>query len=152
MYEEENIEPDFMKRKNVNPFKTPDSYFDSLEDRIMGGIEHRAKTKTTSAKMLQFLKPALGLAASFAMVYLLVYYPINTFLLKPTAQIIPTESAISDTFEAYSMSFSLIDENSLVNTLFGDETNTTAEISQDEVLAYLSSGMNDVEIYSAIQN
>jgi len=152
MYEEENIEPNFKKRDKVNPFQTPEFYFDSLEDRIIGGIEHTAKTKTTSAKIFQLLKPALGLVASFSIVYLLVYYPINTFLLKPTAKITPTESIVSDSFEAYSLNFSLIDENSLLNTILGDEPNTASEINPDEVLAYLSTGMNDLEIYSAIQN
>jgi len=53
MYEEENIEPEFMKRDKTNPFRTPDRYFDSLGDRIMGEIRHPAKSKTTSTQSNQ---------------------------------------------------------------------------------------------------
>jgi len=141
-----------MKRPKKNPFRTPEFYFDSIEDRIMGDIEYRVKKKTPSSKIFLFLKPALGLAASFALIYLLVYYPINNLLLKNTAQVVVADSTAHDLFEAYAPSFSLIDENSLVNAIFSDETSNVSEINEDEMLAYLSSGMNDIEIYSEIQN
>lgn len=146
MYEKENIEPEFMKRPRTNPFRTPDRYFDSIEDRIMGGIEHAAKKKTASSKVFQILKPVLGLAASFALVYVLVYYPINTFLIKDTAKTAITDSSAFDWLDAYT-----IDESTLVNTIFSDETSQASETNPDEMLAYLSSGLNDIEIYSEIQ-
>ena len=152
MYEEENIEPDFLKRPKTNPFRTPDYYFESLEDRIMGNIEDKAKKKSSSARLIQFLKPALGLAASFTLVYLLVYYPINTFLLKPTAETTITDTVTSDLLTDYSINLASIDENSLINAIFSDETNNLAETNPDELLAYLSTGLNDVEIYTEIQN
>jgi len=152
MYEEENIEPDFLKRPKTNPFRTPDYYFESLEDRIMGNIEDKAKKKSSSARLIQFLKPALGLAASFTLVYLLVYYPINTFLLKPTAETTITDTITSDLLTDYSINLASIDENSLINAIFSDETNNLAETNPDELLAYLSAGLNDVEIYTEIQN
>ncbi|MFA5326199.1 MAG: hypothetical protein WC384_00270 [Prolixibacteraceae bacterium] len=153
MYEEDKTEPDFMNRNRENPFQTPDHYFDSLEDRIMGRIEHSTKKKTSASRVYLMLKPALGLAASFALVYLLVYYPINTFLLKDN--VIKTEVAgitKPDPLDGYSLNFSLIDENSLVNAIFADDATSAPEINPDEVLAYLTTGSNDIEIYSAIQN
>jgi hypothetical protein len=152
MYEEENIEPDFLKRPKTNPFRTPDYYFESLEDRIMGNIEDKAKEKSSSAKIIQFMKPALGLAASFTLVYLLVYYPINTFLLKDNTKTAVNTTAPADLLNDYSINLTSIDENSLVDAIFSDETNNIAETNPDEFLAYLSSGLNDVEIYSEIQN
>lgn len=152
MYEEENIEPDFLKRPKTNPFRTPDYYFESLEDRIMGNIEDKAKKKSSPARLIQFLKPALGLAASFTLVYLLVYYPINTFLLKPTAETTIADTITSDLLTNYSINLASIDENSLINAIFSDETNNLAETNPDELLAYLSTGLNDVEIYTEIQN
>jgi hypothetical protein len=151
MYEEENIESEFMKRPKTNPFQTPDHYFDSLEDRIMNEIKHTAKTRSTSARIIQLLKPALGLAASITLVYLLVYYPINRFFPKNT---IKSEVAATTTLylnDDSTLNVSFIDENSLVNAIFTDETTNKTEINPDEMLAYLSSGMNDLEIYSEIQ-
>lgn len=152
MHEEEYIEPDFLKRQKTNPFKTPDYYFESLEDRIMGNIEYQHKKKSSSFKIIQFMKPALGLAASFTLVYLLVYYPINTFLLKDNTKTAVSTTAPADLLNDYSINLTSIDENSLVDAIFSDETNNIAETNPDEFLAYLSSGLNDVEIYSEIQN
>lgn len=152
MYEEKEIIPEFEEMGNSNPFRTPEGYFGSIEDRIMGKITDTAKPKNTSAVIMRFLKPALGLAASFTLVYLLVYYPINSLLHKETAKTEVSDSASSDPFDAYSLSFSMVDESTLINTLFSDETNSTYEINTDDLLAYLSSGMNEFEIYSEIQN
>jgi len=152
MYEEGNIEPEFMKRGKPNPFRTPDRYFDSIEDRIMGVIKHSAKSKTTFNKVIQFLKPALGLAASFTLVFILGYYSINHFLpkgmIKSEVAVITSTSTVDDS----TLNFSSIDDNTLINAIFSDETSNVSEIKPDDMLAYLSSGMNEVEIYSEIQN
>jgi len=152
MYEEENIEPEFLKRPRKSPFQTPDHYFDSIEDRVMGALDHEKKNKTTSSKVFQLLKPALGLAASFTLVYMLAYYPIKYFSSKEIAKTETTDITSHDTMDAYSLAVSLTDENSLVYAISDDDKTTLAEINPDEVLAYLSSDMNDVEIYSEIQN
>lgn len=152
MYEEENIESEFMKRGKTNPFRTPDRYFDSVEDRIMGEIKHSAKNKTTSAKVIRLLKPVLGLAASFTLVYILVYYPINHFLPGGSEN---SNIAVSDSapmVDDSTLNFSSIDENTLVNAIFSDKKSNISQINQDDMLAYLSSGLNEVEIYSEIQN
>jgi hypothetical protein len=151
MYEEEQIEPKFRKRPE-NPFRTPDRYFDSMEDRIMDGIKHSEKTKTKSSRLIHLMKPALSLVASFALVYLLVYYPINHFLPKNVVKTAQTETSNTDFPEAYSLSFASLDENSLFTTISSDDASSTSQINPDELLAYLSTGSNDIEIYSEIQN
>lgn len=152
MYEEENIEPEFMKRPEKKPFRTPDHYFETLEDRVMANVEYQIQKKTSSNKLILFLKPALGLAASFALVYLLVYYPINTFLIKDTAQTQITDTTASSIIDLYTLNLTQVDENTFINLLFADDTDQAAGINPDEFLAYLSTGMNDIEIYSEIQN
>jgi hypothetical protein len=152
MHEEKNIEPEFLKRPKTNPFKTPDYYFESLEDRIMGNIEYQDKKKTRSSRVIQFLKPALGLAASFTLIYLLVYYPINTFLLKDSVKTEISANGSSDSLDRYLYSIAAIDESSLISAIFSDETNDLTESAPDEILAYLSSGNNDIKIYTEIQN
>ena len=152
MYEEDKIEPDFLNRPKTNPFKTPDYYFDSMEDRIMAGIKQSARPKNNSAKIIQLMKPALGLAASFALIYLLVYYPINVLILKTASKTEIAQSSSTDLFDNYSFHFGSIDDNTLADVIFSDETSNDSLTSPDELLAYLSSGLNDVEIYSEIQN
>jgi hypothetical protein len=156
MYEEDYTEPEFMKRTKANPFRTPDNYFDSIEDSIMSRIQSKAKKKTYTTKIIQLLKPVLGVAASLTIIYLLVYHPVNHLLPKSMVKSDTkdtTSAANLDLTDAYALNISMADENSLVNAIFGNETTTTlAEINPDEVLAYLSNDMNDVEIYSEIQN
>ena len=155
MYEEENIEPEFLKRSKNSPFRTPDHYFDSIEDRVMGSIKEVEKKQriSSSRKLYLILKPVLGIAASLLVVYLLVSYPIKHFSTKSSlVKSELTDTTSNDTMNAYSLNISLIDENSLVNTIFGDDPITPPAINQDELLAYLSTEMTDLEIYSEIQN
>ena len=154
MYEEENIEPEFLKRNKTQPFRTPDHYFDSIEDRVMGSIHHEAKKKTTSGpgKIYQMLKPVLALAASFALIFMLAYYPIKYFTPQSIVKSETIDSTSSDGMDAYSLNVALIDEPSLIDVIFRDESSTQQELNPDEVLAYLSTEMTDLEIYTEIQN
>lgn len=151
MYEEDHIEPDFAKRSQ-NPFRTPDNYFESLEERIMGNIKVPTMKKSSSTQIIRFLKPVVGIAASLTLIFMLGYYSINTFMLKDTATTELTDPDSTDLLNDYFINISSIDENSLMDAIFTDETNVFAETNPDEFLAYLSTGLNDVEIYSEIQN
>lgn len=154
MYQEENTEPEFLKRPSKNPFRTPDHYFDSIEDRVMGSIKNEAKKESISGskKIYRLLKPVLGIAASLVLIYLLATNPIKHFSTKGNlAKSASTDTTSGDTMDAYSLNLSLIDENSLMNTIFGDDSAKPSEINRDEVLAYLSTDMTDLEIYSEIQ-
>ncbi len=152
MYEEENIEPEFLKRGKKNPFRTPDGYFDSVEDRIMEGILHSNNTKSTSVRIVKFIKPALGLAASLLLVGLLVYSPVKTLLLKNSTKSEIVQSSPTDLLDNDSFDLGSIDENNLASAIFTDEISNVSAENSDELLAYLCSGLNDVEIYSEIQN
>lgn len=154
MYEEENIEPEFLKRSKKNPFRTPDHYFDSIEDRVMGQIEYEAKNKTISGsrKIYQLLKPVLGLAASFALIVMLAYYPLKYFSPKSMVQSQSIDSSATDKMDPYSLHIAMIDESAFLNALFGEEEPTGTELNPDELLAYLSTEMTDLEIYVEIQH
>lgn len=151
MYEEEYTEPEFQKRPKKNPFQTPDHYFDSIEDRIMAGIQQEAKKTTTTTKVIQLLKPILGLAACFSIVYLLAYYPIH-MQTKSIVKAEATDTTSSSLLDNYAFNISFVDENSLVNAIFNDEKADSTKVNPDELLAYLSSQMTDLDIYSEIQN
>ena len=154
MYEEENIESEFLKRPKRNPFQTPENYFDSIEERVMHRIQQEENNKRFSGtgKMYRLLRPALGLAASLALVFVLVYYPINYFSSEKLVKTETTDTTFNEVNDFYTTAISVIDESSLVEALTNEEQTAQEEINPDEVLAYLSADMNDVEIYSEIQN
>ncbi len=98
------------------------------------------------------MKPVLSIAASLSLVYLLVYYPINHFRPQSSVQTAQTSTNSSDIPEAYSLSFLSVDENTLFNTITADNTSSSSKINPDDLVAYLSTGTNDVQLYSEIQN
>lgn len=149
MYKEENIKPNFMKGPGTNPFRTPVGYFDSLEDEVMNKIQLPAKKKTTSDRIIRILKPVVGIAASLVLVYLLTNHQFGQNNNSKVASTITLSQEEDST-----LTFSLIDEITLVNAMFADEEEESpvADINPDDMLAYLSSGLNEVEIYSEIQN
>jgi len=146
--EEENIEPEFLKRPGTNPFRTPEGYFDSIEDRIMREIQLPEKKKPITSGILRILKPVMGIAAMLTLVFLLVNNPFTKNTSNTEVSYALTPSVTDDS----TFNFSLIDESTLVNAIFSDEESAVADINPDEMLAYLSSGLNEVEIYSEIQN
>ena len=148
MYKEENKKPEFGKRHEANPFRTPEGYFDSIEDRIMSRIQSSEKKKTVTSKIIRILKPVVGIAACLTVVYFLTNYPHIRNNSNSNVASTYTLTQKDDSI----LNFSLIDESTLVNAIFSDDENTVADINPDDMLAYLSSRMNEVEIYSEIQN
>ena len=61
-------------------------------------------------------------------------------------------SAISTVKDDSTLNFSLIDESTLVNAIFSDDNSNSTDINSEDMLAYLSSGLNEVQIFSEIQN
>lgn len=132
-----------------NPFDVPQGYFESLEDRIGARIEDEVAFKSPGQKVIQMLKPILGLAASFAIAFLLIYYPLGKFIPKFMAKSdTQTEESL---FELEFIENTLfIDENTLLQTLSATETST--EFESDEIINLLSSELNDYQIYAEIIN
>lgn len=61
-----------------NPFGTPDGYFEQFPDRILDRIEAEENQHSTKGLVIRYLKPVLALAASFAIIFMLVYLPVKT--------------------------------------------------------------------------
>lgn len=141
-----------MKRLKSNPFRTPDHYFDSIEDRIIVHIETLTKKKSSSGRVIQFLKPVLGIAASLSIVYLLVYSPFRPLDKKGIVKSEIATTTSSDLIDDSTLNLFSVDENTLVDAIFSDENSDVPEINPDEMFAYLSSGLNEVQIYSEIPN
>jgi hypothetical protein len=151
MYEEEKIEPEFLKRLEKNPFRTPEGYFDTIEDRIVERLEPSIRKKTTTYRIVRFIKPVIGIAASLLLVYLLVKSPANVDNIQQSTNVSTTESTSTDLLDFFQLNLGTVDDNVLANAIFSDDSNV-ARLDSAEVFAYLSSDLNEIEIYSEIQN
>lgn len=63
----------------TNPFKTPEGYFDTLTDRIMNQVDLQENKGKSKHGIIRYLKPALAMAASFVIVFMLVYFPVKSW-------------------------------------------------------------------------
>ncbi len=143
MEELKNIAPELSKLKKENAFGTPNHYFDDFPARMQMKLEAEKNVVTKEEfKIINLLKPALGLAASFAIIFMLVYIPVKTFM--PKEQIIQV-TASDDYSDQFHTILEELDENSFFALLESDEDEES--FSEDELVAYVSSNFSAYEIF-----
>ncbi len=148
MDELKNIAPELSKLKKENPFGTPKNYFDDFSARLHTELEkEKAAPAEPKSRLIQFLKPALGLAASFALIFLLVYVPLKTFIPSEVTQV--AESSESSDSELLNI-IEKLDENSFFTLL--EESEEKEAFSDEDLIAYVSSNFSDYEIFEKIDN
>lgn len=145
-----NIAPELSKIKKENSFGTPDNYFDDFSARMQMKLEaEKTPVVKKEFRIINILKPALGLAASFAIIVLLVYVPINTFMNKEQVnnQVASIEYSETDMQSILNE----IDENSFFAMLHEEET-TSDDFTDEELQLYVSANFTDYEIYEFTEN
>lgn len=131
------------------PFDVPEGYFDTFSERLQSRINAEEKPKVRNV-WTDYLKPAFGLIASFAVIFFLLYLPLNYFMPQIWEQYyasneteMPTSNLtilLNDEIESLSESqffafFSeLVDSDDEID--WGDE----------EMLNYLADNASDFEI------
>ncbi len=144
MDELKNIAPELSKIKKENPFGVPPHYFDDFSARLQMKIEaEKAVLPSPKNRIIQFLKPALSLAASFALIFLLVYFPLKTFNNAQLAENSDSDTELTN--DDYLTLLEGMDENSFYALL--NEPTSSDEFSDDELLNYLGSNVSDYDIY-----
>ncbi|WP_372934557.1 hypothetical protein [Mariniphaga sediminis] len=154
MEELKKIAPKLSKLKKEQPFGVPEKYFDDFSARL----QHRLETEKqvppqNQSSIIRFLKPALGLAASFALVFMLVYWPLKSFLPNYLAKTNTIETINEE--DTYLIFVEKMDENSFFNLLQepGTEEETIeGNFNDEELLSYLSVNVSDYEIYMQTEN
>lgn len=148
MDELKNIAPKLSKLKKDNPFGTPDKYFDNFSARLQMKIEEEKKVVPhPKNRLIRILKPALGLAASFALVFMLVYWPLKSFM---TSEVADNTEALEYSDSEFLNIVEDLDENSFFAIL--EESNGTEDLTEDDLLAYVSTNFTGYEIFEKIEN
>lgn len=136
--------PKLSKMKKENPYRTPDNYFDDLSARLQIKIEATKQPHPEKQnKVIKLLKPIIGLAASFALIFMLVYWPLNKFMTNEVAENVVEETVITE--DIYSSIIENIDEETFYSLLEQEEN--TEDFSDDELINYISANVSDYEIY-----
>ena len=148
MDELKNIAPKLSKLKKETPFRTPDNYFDDFSARLQIKLEAEKKVvPKQKSVVLRFLKPAIGLAASFAIIFMLVYWPLKTFM---PSEVVETEETIDNTDSEFLNIVEGLDENSFFELL--EESNGTDDLTDDDLIAYVDANFTSYEIFENIEN
>jgi hypothetical protein len=149
------IAPETSKINKENPFRVPSHYFDDFSARLQPKLKAESGILPQPRnRIIRYLKPVLGLAASFALIFLLVYWPVNTFLRSYLAKTeIPAQTATE--YEQYIGYIERIDENSffaLIIDPFMKEDAADDHFDDDDLLTYLSDNVSDYELFAHIHN
>ncbi len=152
MDELKKIAPRLSKIKKEQPFGVPENYFDDFSARLQTRLETEKRDfRPQRGRVIRLLKPAIGLAASFIVIFLLVYLPIRSFLPRYQAQNdLPAMNRFNEEEAQYITFMEKIDENSFFSLLedAGTEREVTEEdLNDEDLLNYLSANVSDYEIY-----
>lgn len=126
-------------RQAGQPFKTPEGYFDALEDRLMARISVEASKPAPSRRQRIWMafKPALTLAATFALIFGMGYGVLS---LTHTLD----GRKASDAAAGYaSAEEELIRHSSVINYYQADDPAEAEEdIDEDTLIDFLTSEMS----------
>ncbi|MEN8117242.1 MAG: hypothetical protein ABFS16_09700 [Bacteroidota bacterium] len=143
MDELKDIAPELSKLNKENPFVTPENYFDDFSARLHMKIEaEKSAVPKKQFRIINILKPAIGLAASFALIFLLVYWPLKTFMPMQVAE--TAEQTEYSDYEILNIVEDM-DEGSFFALL--EESNGTNKFSDEDLVAYVSANFTDYEIF-----
>lgn len=135
---------------NQAPFEVPAGYFETFENRLEARIAALDEKPSSRRTVLRVLKPILGLAASFLLVFLLVKYPMS--LISPRQIADQQANAIEDDNYMKDLLLSTpsyFDDKTLVQAMV---TEPKQPSESEELISVLSEEITDYEIIAALNN
>lgn len=145
MEELENIAPELSKIKKETPFRVPDNYFEDFSARLQMKLDvEKTEAPKKQTRVIQILKPALTMAAGFALLFTLAYWPLKL--------ITPNQQANNETIEVdindmlYANMVEGIDQNSFYALL--DEPANQTQLSDEDLAVIVNSNSSEYDIYS----
>lgn len=145
MEELENIAPELSKIKKETPFRVPDNYFEDFSAQLQMKLDaEKTEAPKKQTRVIQILKPALTMAAGFALLFTLAYWPLKL--------ITPNQQANNETIEVdindmlYANMVEGIDQNSFYALL--DEPANQTQLSDEDLAVIVNSNSSEYDIYS----
>lgn len=147
------IAPKLSKIEKDNPLRAPENYFQDFPKRlqvIISSNSTQLKIPEQRNKFVRIITPALKIAASIAIIALLLYQPLKKkfsgYVAKSISQTISTP--VSEE-ERLLLMIKGIDENSFLTLL--DESDlkeiSNSDINDEDLISYLCSNISDYEIF-----
>jgi hypothetical protein len=146
----ENLKDNKSPLSNIskeNPFRVPNHYFDDFSARLQSRIEaEKSIVPDQPNRFIRILKPALGLAASFALIFLLVYWPVKTFTPNQSAENQTEES----NFTYMDYINSLYDAGNDFSLYASEEESNGTSVTDEDIADYIPSQYSEFALYAGI--
>ena len=146
------IAPELSKIKKEIPFRAPENYFRDFPERLQVIIDSGNTDKAVTergGKIKRMIIPALKVAASIALVALLLSQPLRRVLPNYLANMISemTNTTITEEERIFLM-IEKMDETSFVTIVDESDIKETlnSELIDEELLSYLCSDISDYDI------
>lgn len=146
---EDQLPPRLAGLKKDNPFRTPAGYFDDFPARLQHRMElEKSRASAGKTRVIDILKPVLGLAASFAAVFMLVYWPVKNLNERQSAKIQTVPSGVLLPDELISI-MEKIDEQTFYVLL--EEEPEVFSPDTEHLVAYLAASYSDYDVFLETQ-
>jgi hypothetical protein len=124
------------------PFRVPDHYFDDFQARLQVQLgREQAFAGNQRSLYVRYIKPALGLAAAFAAVFLLVFVPVR-LVTRPEALV--QNNSSSEEVKIINL-VEQVDDHTFFSLLEDDTKDEIVEGQELEV--FIASNYSDFDIY-----
>lgn len=127
--------------KNNDQFSVPEGYWGEFNDKIK--IKINSENQKSSKSYLRTIRPQLALAASLAALFILSYSVFRAII--PNAQLSENEIYIALEKELFDLDEATLYES--LPTANIQSTYTEFDLSEQEILDYLSEESSDMDIY-----
>jgi hypothetical protein len=124
------------------PFRVPDHYFDDFQARLQGRLDReQIPAANQNSLFVRYIKPALGLAAAFAAVFLLVFVPIHMVTRQNS---LAQNNSVSEEDKIINL-VELVDDHTFFNLL--EDENKDEIVEGQELEVFIASNYSDYDIY-----
>lgn len=128
------------RRDAEQPFRVPEGYFDALEDRVMARIAMEEAPETDRRRVWTVIKPALALAATFALIFGMGYGVLSLTQTLKRGNGTPEAPGYATTVEEW------ITPASLINYYEMDAQPVEEEIDEETLVNYLASELSFTQL------
>lgn len=142
-----------VKKNNIkqaskhNPFIVPEGYFDTFSERLMERIDQSEKpaVSTSQSAVLRYLKPVLAMVASFTIIFMLIYFPVQLLGPKSLSQNNETISVLPEF-----MNFYQVNDHAIIQAF--EQTDTEHEYDNQFIENMLIASLSEYDLLQLNNN
>jgi len=144
-----------VKKNNIkqasehNPFVVPEGYFDTFSERLMERIDHSEKPAVSAPQsaILRYLKPVLAMVASFTIIFILIYFPVQLIGPKSLSQNNEPFSVLPEF-----MNFYQVNDHAIIQAFEQTETKTEHDYDNQFIESVLIASLTEYDLLQLNNN